>query len=408
MSGSRVSVSAAALLDHIEALTAIGPRPDGSDAEIAAREYVVGHLAGLGLEVIRLPMAFPVVEGATAAVRVDRPYQFDVPCEPHLRSGLGEVRAPVVYAGKLLGRDLASVSVAGSIALAFEDVPFEGDDRDGIRYFGERVEKVARAGAVGLVFADYRSDGLITTWGIGQDLAPIPCVGIPYPDFDRLRHLAVVGDVVATLSVGGRVRDGEGEVLSALVPGDRPDDGVVAIVGTHTDSVHTCSTANDNASGLALLLELARVVSATPGMPPVLLVVTTGEEAGSLGAKAFGEHNAAWLRQRVTSAIAFDQIGGTEAFLSAVGDGALNRRLAEVAIDLGYLLRRDDEVEPPRRTGLADVEPFARLGIPSAYLGGWTQDPVYHTRADLPGAVSMNALKALGDIIAATLLEPTP
>lgn len=402
MSGSAPPVSAAALLGHIEALTRIGPRPDASAAEIEAREYVVARLERLGLRVERLPLEFPVVDDAAGRLVIDLPHRFEVAAVPHLRSAVGEVSAPLRFGGKLLARDLEAGGLEGAIALAFEDIPFEGEDRDGICYFGERVERAHRAGARGIVFADYRADSLITTWGIGAGIAPIPAVAIPYPELDRLRHLAVIGDVHGRLSVTGRVRPGTAETISATIPG-APGRGTVAIVGTHTDSVPTCATANDNASGLALLLELARVLVATPDIPSILLVVTTGEEAGSFGAKAFGDAHDRLIREELSAAIAFDQIGGTEAFLSAMGDRSLNDRLSTTADRLGFLLRRDDQLSPPRRTGLADVDPFASRGVPSAYIGGWTQDPVYHTSADLPGAVSPNALKALGDVIAATV-----
>lgn len=399
-------VDARRLLEHMTAISDMGPRPDASEANRRCIDYVEYALQLAGLQVDRLPLTFPVLEGVKTAVTVTAPYPMEVASIGHLRTGITPemgVEAPLVSVGKLLPRDLVDVDLRGKIALAFEDVPFEGEQPDGICYFGERVRRAYDHGAVAVIFADYRTDGLIMTWGIEHDLAPIPCVAINYADFDRLRHLAVLGDARARVTVTATVEQGVSDVLSALAPAEREGAPTIALIGTHTDTVPTCSGANDNGSGLALLLELARVLTADPARPNVLYVATTGEEAGSIGAEAFVRSQAEWLRTGVDLAIAFDQIGGNEVFLSAHGSPVLNQRLITAAASAGYLLRADDEPGLGFRTGLSDVQPFAALGIPSAYLGGWTQDPVYHTVADQPGRTSPNALKALGDIIASVV-----
>ncbi|MEX2183756.1 MAG: M28 family peptidase [Chloroflexota bacterium] len=396
-------VSARRLLEHMTAISDIGPRPDASDANRQCIDYVESGLQAAGLTVDRLPLTFPVLNDVKTALTVTAPYLMDVMSVGHLRTGVTAehgIEAPLVPVGKLLPRDLVDVDLRGKIALAFEDVPFEGEQRDSICYFGERVRRAQEHGAVALVFADYRTDGLIMTWGIEHGLAPIPCLAINYADFDRLRHLAVLGDARARVTVTATVGEGRSDVLSSLSHADRAEAPTIALVGTHTDTVPTCSGANDNGSGLALLIELARVLTADARRPNVLYVATTGEEAGSIGAEAFCRSQAEWLRANVDLAIAFDQIGGTEVFLSAHGSPILNEAVIRAAAATGHLLRSDDEPGLGFRTGLSDVQPFAALGIPSAYLGGWTQDPVYHTAADQPGRTSPNSLKALGDIIA--------
>lgn len=401
-------VSARRLLEHITAISDIGPRPDASEANHRCIDYVEAGLQAAGLTVDRLPLTFPVLNDVRTAVTVTEPYPMEVMSIGHLRTGVTPehgIEAPLVSVGKLLPRDLVDVDLRGKIALAFEDTPFEGEQRDSICYFGERVRRAHEHGAVALVFADYRTDGLIMTWGIEQGLAPIPCLAINYPDFDRLRHLTVRGEARARVTVTATIDDGRSDVLSSLAQADRPDAPTIALIGTHTDTVPTCTGANDNGSGLALLIELARVLTADARRPNVLYVATTGEEAGSIGAEAFARSRADWLRTNVDLAIAFDQIGGTEVFLSAHGSPLLNGALIRAAEENGYLLRRDDAPGLGFRTGLSDVQPFASLGIPSAYLGGWTQDPVYHTAADQPGRTSPNSLKALGDIIARVVCD---
>jgi hypothetical protein len=59
--------------------------------------------------------------------------------------------------------------------------------------------------------------------------------------------------------------------------GDGPRDGAL-LLGAHYDSVPQCPGANDNASGVAALLELARLSAALPTARPVRFVAFVNEE----------------------------------------------------------------------------------------------------------------------------------
>jgi aminopeptidase YwaD len=360
-----------------------------------------------GQAVHRLPLDFKVLDDAVTRLTVTAPAHEVIPCAGHLRTGLTSLTglsAPLVYVGKAFPDDLNREDVRGSIVLAYEEVPFEGNSPSGIRYLGERVQDAARAGAVGLVFADYRPDDLIVTWGVLRDLSPIPCVAISYPSLCQLRPLAERGDAVANLVSTAHVRDSQSDVISAGPegPGDRP---LVVLLGTHYETVPTCPGANDNASSLAIVLELARVFSSMAMPIDLLYIATVGEEAGSFGALDYVERHSDWLAKRAIAVLALDQVAGNEVPLSAHGTTNLNRVLMDAAAGRGYVLRLDNDSERPRRTGLSDARPFFELGIPSIYLGGWTSDLYYHTAADTPDKVNPNALKVLADILALAVLE---
>jgi hypothetical protein len=87
--------------------------------------------------------------------------------------------------------------------------------------------------------------------------------------------------------------------LVGMIPGTVPDSGAVLLLA-HWDHLghcrpaeeadHICNGAIDNASGLAVMLELARRLRAGP--PPgrdIYVMATTAEEAGLLGARAFAK-----------------------------------------------------------------------------------------------------------------------
>ena len=86
-------------------------------------------------------------------------------------------------------------------------------------------------------------------------------------------------------------------VLAAL-PGIGPDRGEVVLIEGHMDSRcdEVCDTEcmahgmEDNGSGTALVLELARVMSQYSFNRTLVFMITTGEEQGLFGANAFAEY----------------------------------------------------------------------------------------------------------------------
>ncbi len=87
----------------------------------------------------------------------------------------------------------------------------------------------------------------------------------------------------------------------AILPGNDPNSNEAVLLMAHMDSrcAARCDTAcdapgaDDNGSGSALVLELARVLSRYTFDHTLVFMLTTGEEQGLLGARAFAEYAAA-------------------------------------------------------------------------------------------------------------------
>jgi aminopeptidase YwaD len=400
-------ISAREIERHVKAISNFGPRPEGSKACQLAGDYIESEFQRSDLNTYRLPLQFEVLENLNTSIEVELPVYRDFRCEGHLRTGLTPdegLSGPLIHLGKAFPEDFLKRDLKGKFLLAFEDIPFEGNGPSGIRYFGERVRDAYEAGALGIIFADYRPDNLIMTWGVMRDLAPIPCLAVSYPDYCELRHFAESSECLIHIMVTAKIHESQSDVISAGVegPGERP---IIIVLGTHYETVPTCVGANDNASSLGILLELARVFTHIDLSVDLLFIASTGEEAGSFGAIEYVRKHRHWLEKRAIAAIAFDQVGGNDVPLSAQGTPSLNRLMIKEATALGYKLRRDDDPEFPLRTGLSDVQPFFDLGIPSVYLGGWASDLFYHTKADTIDKLNPNALKVLADIIAASILR---
>ncbi|MGN6431822.1 MAG: M28 family peptidase, partial [Gaiellaceae bacterium] len=155
---------------------------------------------------------------------------------------------------------------------------------------------------------------------------------------------------VATIPGRGRVRL---ENLIVTIPGRSPQ--ALAVLA-HLDNVGTGPGANNNASGIAALIELARsyATSVSGNAPPgasivspahtLFFVATDGGEFGGLGANRF----AADFRDRVVTAVVLDSIAGQgTARLVLAGNTA---READAGLVATTAARIDEQAgAPPRR-----------------------------------------------------------
>jgi Zn-dependent M28 family amino/carboxypeptidase len=131
--------------------------------------------------------------------------------------------------------------------------------------------------------------------------------------------------------------------------------------------------ANDNASGVAALLELARAFRALPEPPArsMLFLATTSEEKGLLGARHYATHPLYPLA-RTAANVNIDGVNqwGRTRDLVVVGWGmsTLQDVLARVAEAHGRVLTPDPEPEKGFYYR-ADHFEFARQGVPALYTG---------------------------------------
>jgi Zn-dependent M28 family amino/carboxypeptidase len=72
------------------------------------------------------------------------------------------------------------------------------------------------------------------------------------------------------------------------LPGQAPHRPPI-LIGAHYDSVPGCPGADDNATGLAVLLELARAFAQKPGKSPMRLVAFDLEESGFVGSRHYAK-----------------------------------------------------------------------------------------------------------------------
>ncbi|MEN6545930.1 MAG: M28 family metallopeptidase [Armatimonadia bacterium] len=158
--------------------------------------------------------------------------------------------------------------------------------------------------------------------------------------------------------------------------------------------------ANDNASGVGVLLELARV-QARKKLPCTLEVVFFGgeEQFRRYGCKFGSRHYVASGLARgtrpVVGMISVDMVGRGErlcAWRRGKQETYLEALVSRSATRLGLSVRTR------RGRANSDHEAFARAGVPSLWLQR-LPDPSYHTTKDLPGNLSLRSLSETGKLL---------
>lgn len=181
------------------------------------------------------------------------------------------------------------------------------------------------------------------------------------------------------------------------------DTGQQIIVGAHHDTVPHGPGANDDASGTAALLELARVFANTPTDTTIKFVAFGAEEYGLWGSRRYAEAMSAEEIERTVAMFQLDMVGSADAgdLVMFTVDGKKN-----LVTDLGAAAgSRVSEVVPYSHLGRSDHVPFHNLGIPAALFIHTPLEPWYHTPEDRIEYISKEKLKDVGNIVSAAVYQ---
>jgi hypothetical protein len=188
--------------------------------------------------------------------------------------------------------------------------------------------------------------------------------------------------------------------IIATLPGERQE--AVGLV-SHYDSRADTPGAGDDAFGVAVSLEAARVIAASkPRRWTTMVLVTDAEEAGLMGAAAL--MNDPEVRDRLAAYINLEATGSAgPAMLFETGPGN------------AWLVRAWSRVAPRPRGGSFALEIYRRLpndtdfsilrrhDIPGLNLALVGNSHVYHTSRDTPDRLDPSAVHDTGDNVIATI-----
>ncbi len=180
----------------------------------------------------------------------------------------------------------------------------------------------------------------------------------------------------------------------------------VVVLGAHFDTKPGSPGANDNASGVGVVLELARQLRANPPAGTIRFVFFGSEEflAGVKGDAHHqgSRHDAASLsaaeRANTAAVISVDMVGyGTDFHARTMlrGPQLASDALRDYAKSQGIRLGFEKDLG---RTGWSDHEPYELLGIPAVWLQ-WHEDPTYHTPRDVAGHLRRRPVDVTGRLL---------
>ncbi len=173
------------------------------------------------------------------------------------------------------------------------------------------------------------------------------------------------------------------------------------VVGAHLDTVAVSPGAEDNASGIAVLLETARRAAAAPPALPVVFVGFGGEEPRGtgdaehhFGSRHYVDQMTRSERRRLRGMVAMDRVGVGE----VVPIGFVPGADTSVRTGLALAAARLDVRSSVGENTASDHESFADEGMPAARLGS-TSYAAYHSSADRPDVVGPAQLRRVGRVL---------
>lgn len=438
-------ISQADLRRHVEALAsdAFMGRAPATEGETLTTRYIADQLSRRGVEpagdeggwLQAVPLVERATRGETARWSANgRGLAFDIAdialqgreAEESLRD------APVIFAGHGVrmpehGIDqIAGVDVRGAVVLILVDAP----GVPGFPSLADRVKAMAEAGAAAVIALtdvdlpwrfvreNYRRPATrLASQAVPPIIGAMPLAAAQRlieaagGDFGRLFNdqagpsfRAVVLPLRASLDVATTVRSYTTHNVVGRIPGsDAGGSGESIVLVAHWDHFGTCrpegepdrlcNGAVDNASGVAELIEVAgRIAGAARPPRDVIVLATTAEESGLLGAAWFAAHPPVPL-SRIVAGINMEMpaIAPAGAPVTVIGRGfaPLDNVVSQAIVAAGRDI--DASGATQARVQHQDGWALANAGVPTVLIGGGYSDATrlnaylqdrYHSPAD--------------------------
>jgi aminopeptidase YwaD len=357
----------------------IGSRPAASDAERQAAQYISRQFSAYGYQTEVQQFTFEYYVDETAALEVVTPTALSLNPRALRLSAGGEVTAELVAAGLGRPQDFPAEGLGGRVALI----------ERGELSFSDKVANATTAGAAAAVIYNNVEGPL---QGDLQEESTIPALSLSQAEGRQLKALLEEGPLTVHLSA----QSARQTATSQNVIGRPPQGDCQVIVGAHYDSVAAGPGANDNGSGSATLLEIARVLDLRDEEEGVCFVAFGAEEVGLFGSRHFVTTLASEDEPSPQAMINLDMIGVGDEW-QLMGSPSLVDKIDQGAAALGL-----DPV-PTEPDVSSDYRSFIDAGIPAVLIYR-VEDPHYHTASDRAEFVEPQFLEQAGNL---TLLALT-
>jgi Zn-dependent M28 family amino/carboxypeptidase len=175
------------------------------------------------------------------------------------------------------------------------------------------------------------------------------------------------------------------------------------VVGAHLDTVAAAPGAEDNASGIGVMLELARMAAAEPLALMVRFVAFGAEEPRGrgdslhhFGSQAYVRDLPAAQRAAVAAMVSLDRVGVSAPSVPLATGGTGTTQVMDALSAASDLVGISTARSQDNRA--SDHWSFEKADIPSARMGS-VPYPGYHSAGDIPSVVDPDQLGRVGTIM---------
>lgn len=327
----------------------IGARVAGTENSARAGDYIAQQFASFGYAIEKQAFTFEGWEDRGTQVQLIAPENRPLNARPIQYSPAGKVEAEVVAVGGLgEAGDFARVNVKGKIALV----------QRGTIPFSDKALNAQNAGALATIVYNNAPDNF---QGTLRDRPTIPVLAMSGRDGQALGDWLAKGAVKIKIDgdAGITQRTGRNIIATKRGASDR-----AIVLGAHYDSVEVGKGANDNGSGTAVLLELARVLGTKSQNATLVFIAFDAEELGLIGSRHYVAGLSDDVRKKIVAMLNFDMLGGGSGGLGLGGDGEVGRAARDAAEALKI---------PARNFRLgsnasSDHAPFQNAGIDTVFF----------------------------------------
>lgn len=246
------------------------------------------------------------------------------------------------------------------------------------------ARQLAQAGAAAMLLASDKPGRMVYTSAFGfYPGGPLPAISVAKEDALLLRRLLAKGPVKLALDVRNTFDASpynERNVVADLSAG--AGKGEVVLVGAHFDSWDPAQGADDDGSGVAAVLEAARILKSLNLTPrrTIRFAFFSGEEEATLGSRAYVAMHEKEL-DRLAAVLVMDSGAGKPLGVELHGRADLEGSVKAVLAPLGSFGVTATTLEASFDR---DHAPFMVVGVPALTL--WvepgTYDDHHHTVID--------------------------
>lgn len=213
-------------------------------------------------------------------------------------------------------------------------------------------------------------------------------------------------DSILKVKVKSNVISAEGRNIWGMVVGkERPDS--LLIICAHYDHLGKIGSgtyfpgANDNASGVSMLVELAHYYKANPHRYSILFIAFGGEEAGLIGSRHFVANSPVNLNQ-IRFVFNIDLFGFGEEGATVV-NGSVHEKEFQELVRLNKVGDYLKQIKPRGKAANSDHYPFSEKGIPAFFMYLMGGPGHYHDVWDVPETLSLKGFEGSFKLITSFL-----